>query len=439
MVYHDLNVSLPASLFANPSGSSSSSAGPSQAAGPNGGGKKNKKNKQANQQQQQQKQAGGAAAVGSSSGSTTGDDPLNRLSKAQRDELEARVKDLRDLGYSTIAFNHIVESKFDHNLHKNPFHSPPSTTSSPLSPNQVMPPVSSPIFPSLAKGKNPIRQLHRLTFVLDAASESKSGNGLVPLSTPALLSYDLLAVKPLTANAFNAACLTHTELKPGVSFDIISLDLSSTPRLPFFLKRSTVGKAIENGAVFEVCYSDALPFGNQPPLPSVASGGHQLKAEDRLRNLISNTRDLLRVTNGGRGLLLSSGASSVLGLRGPGDILNLAKLFGFSQGLARDALTETCRALLLRAETRRSFRGVVGWPRVVDPVGEPEKAMGTATTAAVAVAVPAGNADAGASVATIRTARDPDPEEDMGFVSPGEKKRKLEDQKGKNGKKQRQK
>ena len=335
------------------------------------------------------------------------------------------------MGYSTIAFNHIVESKFDGNLHKNPFHCPPSTFSSALSPTQVMPSVSSPIFPSLAKGKNPLRQLHRLTFVLDAASESKSGNGLVPLSTPALLSYDLLAVKPLTANAFNAACLTHTELKPGVSFDIISLDLSGAPRLPFFLKRSTVGKAIENGAVFEVCYSDALPFGNQPPLPSTASGagagggGHHLKPEDRLRNLISNTRDLLRVTNGGRGLLLSSGASSVLGLRGPGDILNLAKLFGFSQGLARDALSETCRALLLRAETRRSFRGVVGWPRVVNPVGEPDSETAVASV--------------GTSMVVAGITKDPNPEEDMGFVSPGEKKRKLEEEKGKHGKKQRQK
>lgn len=338
------------------------------------------------------------------------------------------------MGYSTIAFNHIVESKFDGNLHKNPFHCPPSSSLSPLSPTQVMPSVSSPIFPSLAKGKNPLRQLHRLTFVLDAASESKSGNGLVPLSTPALLSYNLLAVKPLTANAFNAACLTYTELKPGVSFDIISLDLSSAPRLPFFLKRSTVGKAIENGAVFEVCYSDALPFGNQPPLPSASSGGahnhgqgQHLKPEDRLRNLISNTRDLLRVTNGGRGLLLSSGASSVLGLRGPGDILNLAKLFGFSQGLARDALSETCRSLLLRAETRRSFRGVVGWPRVVDPVGEPESGTGTVA------------ASAGAGATAVSTTRDPNPEEDMSFVSPGEKKRKLDEEKSKHGKKQRKK
>jgi hypothetical protein len=88
MVYHDLNVSLPASLFANPSGPSSS--GSSQAVGANGGGKKNKKNKQGNQQQQP---STAAAAAG---GSSAGDDPLNRLTKAQRDELEARVKDLRD-------------------------------------------------------------------------------------------------------------------------------------------------------------------------------------------------------------------------------------------------------------------------------------------------------------------------------------------------------
>lgn len=221
-----------------------------------------------------------------------------------------------------------------------------------------MPAVSTPLFPHLAKGKSGITQLNRLTLVLDAESESKSGsNGLVPAASSTLMSYDLLAIRPLTATAFNTTCLSHTELKPGQSFDIISVDLSSKPKADVKFRRTTVGKALENGAVFEVCYSEALPVG------SSSSGGpsHQ----DRLRNLIANTRDLLRVTNGGRGVILSSSASSVLGLRSPQDIINLASIFGFSPQLARDALTETSRRLLRRAETRRSFRGVTGFPKVV--------------------------------------------------------------------------
>lgn len=183
-------------------------------------------------------------------------------------------------------------------------------------------------------------------------------SGLGPGASMACLrTYDLLAVRPLTSNTFNAVCLSHTELKPtGPSFDIISLDLAASPRLPFYLKRTTVGKALENGAVFEVSYSDALP---------AYSSGSAQQQETRLRNLVSNVRDLLRVTNGGKGIIFSSAAASVLGLRSPTDVMNLATVFGCSPQLARDALTHTCRALCKRAETRRSYRAVAGQPVIV--------------------------------------------------------------------------
>lgn len=140
-------------------------------------------------------------------------------------------------------------------------------------------------------------------------------------NTNALLSYDLLSVRPTTEATFSVACLSLAELKP-FSIDIISLDLSASSRLPFFLKRSTVGAALANGAVFEVCYGDALaqPESNTGGAESLAR--MEEETERKRRNVISGARELMRVTNG-RGIILSSGASQLLGIRGPYDVVNL--------------------------------------------------------------------------------------------------------------------
>lgn len=276
------------------------------------------------------------------------------------------------MGYSTIAYNHVVHNLVEANVHRNPFYSQPSTSSSSSAGQsgvvpEHMPHVSSPALPSLSPSSSSsssgsrggVTQLNRLTVVLDDTSKHNSA-GFHSL-WPTLLSYDLLAIRPLTSNQFNAACLNYTEPKQGgQSFDIISLDLSSSARLPFYLKRTTVGKALDNGAVFEVCYSDAI----ESSTSDANSSRPPLRREERLRNLISNTRDLLRVTSGGRGVILSSGAAQVLGLRSPSDVINLATVLGFSPNRAREALSSACQSLLIRAQTRRSFRGVVGWPHV---------------------------------------------------------------------------
>ncbi|CAO1621299.1 unnamed protein product [Sympodiomycopsis kandeliae] len=331
-MYFDLNIPFPGPVF----NTDNASAGPSTA---------NNKNKQ-----QQQKQPPPQVV-------RNGDevDPLKKLSNAQRDQVRLRAEDLNRMGYSVIAFNHIVTSRLDPSIHHNPFSNVRDTLpdGSLSTSTSLVPTASRPVFPSLPS----LTQLQRLTLILDAASEGKSGmaSGLGPgASNLCLQSYDLLAVQPTTSNTFTTTCLTHTELKPtGPSFDIVSLDLSSTPRLPFHLKRSTIGKVLENGAVFEITYSPALPGHNQ---------------EIRLRNLISNTRDLLRITNGGKGLILSSAASTIMGLRNPTDVMNLATLFGFSSSLARDAVSDTCSRLWKRAQSRRSFRAVVGVPmQIVDP------------------------------------------------------------------------
>lgn len=274
--------------------------------------------------------------------------PLASLREHDATALAQIVLELDQLRYSHVAFNYTVHSKYDPAIHPNAL--------APLRDGRPNPP-----FPELdprtcAKGKakassiadnSGLTQLSRLTLVLDEQSMAKSGSGWVTNNATALQSYDLLAVRPTTEAAFQHACLTLSELKP-FSIDIISLDFGAQPRLPFFLKRSTVNAALENGVQFEITYSQAVSD----------------DATKARRNLISGARDLLRVTNG-KGVFFSSGATHALSLRAPYDVINLGAIFGLNPSAARDAISNNCRSLILRSQTRKTYRGVVSHPVVV--------------------------------------------------------------------------
>ncbi|TNN04237.1 hypothetical protein fugu_001266, partial [Takifugu bimaculatus] len=58
-------------------------------------------------------------------------------------------------------------------------------------------------------------------------------------------------------------------------------------------------------------------------------------------------------------VILSSQAEQPLELRGPYDIINLALLLGLSDGDAKEAVSSTCRAVLLHAESRKTASGIV--------------------------------------------------------------------------------
>jgi len=255
------------------------------------------------------------------------------------------------VGYATIAYNCIMFSKFD------------PTHINPLRPVRGQP---NPPFPKLdprVRAKHGVEslgsaltQLSRLTVVLDKDAVIKSGTGFVASNSHALQQYDLLAAMPLTETAFQHACITLSELKP-FSIDIITLDLAAAPRLPFILKRSTVSAALANGVVFEITYGDAL----QTPT-NVEGSGMDLTAARR--NVFSGAREILRVTNG-KGVILSSAARDALGLRAPYDVMNFAALMGLTPTAAKDAISATCKSLLVRAQTRQTFRGAASQPSLL--------------------------------------------------------------------------
>jgi len=105
--------------------------------------------------------------------------------------------------------------------------------------------------------------------------------------------------------------------------------------------------ALRNGAVFEIPYASALD--------SAAK-----------RNWWAAAREVVRVTKG-KGLIVTGGGMEVADLRGPKDIGNLITFLGLAQNLAHDAATSTPKSLVLRAQTRKTYRAVFSEPKLVIP------------------------------------------------------------------------
>uniref|UniRef100_A0A3B4UQJ5 Ribonuclease P/MRP 30 subunit n=1 Tax=Seriola dumerili TaxID=41447 RepID=A0A3B4UQJ5_SERDU len=150
-------------------------------------------------------------------------------------------------------------------------------------------------------------------------------------TAPEYRSFDLLAVQPTTEKLFHAACML---------YDVDIICISVTEKLPFFFKRAPVNGAVDRGLVFEVSYSTAI------------------RDSTMRRYTIANAVSLMDSCKG-KSVILSSAAEKALELRGPYDVTNLGLLFGLSDGDAKEAVTSTCRSVLLHAETRRTASGII--------------------------------------------------------------------------------
>jgi ribonuclease P/MRP protein subunit RPP1 len=169
----------------------------------------------------------------------------------------------------------------------------------------------------------------------------------VPISDPSTnhrlpqlaAAYDLVALRPTTEKAFLAAC---TSLSAD-NFALISLDL--TAFFPFHFPPRTCMAAVSRGLRFEICYGQFLAA---------------RKDDGRARaNFLGNVAGLLRATKG-RGIVVSSEARDVLGLRGAADVVNLLAVWGLGTEKGKEALSVMPRGVVVNEGLRRSgFRGVV--------------------------------------------------------------------------------
>ncbi|KAG8980241.1 hypothetical protein FRB90_007722 [Tulasnella sp. 427] len=247
----------------------------------------------------------------------------NDVDWSERDQaaLDARLDVLAHLGYTAIALNQTIRGVFNPATHKNTL-------------LKIRP-------------REDITLLRRLTIIL--TEESEKGFGLVNGNADILKSYDIIALCPTTATTFSLACLTHSVPSP-IAAHIITFDLHSAPRLPFFLKLSTLKVAVKNGAVIEIPY-----------FPIVKRGmGDQAR-----RNWWSTAKEVVRVL-GGKGLIFSGGGYEG-DVRGAKDVINLSTILGCKQDQGHHAMAVTPKSLLLRAQTRQTYRAVLSEPRLIMP------------------------------------------------------------------------
>ena len=103
--------------------------------------------------------------------------------------------------------------------------------------------------------------------------------------------------------------------------------------------------AVNRGLRFEVCYAPCL---------SSASADARARA-----TFMGNVVELVRATRG-RGIVISSGARGVLGLRAPADVVNLFAVWGLGTERGMEGLGVLPRGVVVNEGIkRRGFRGVV--------------------------------------------------------------------------------
>ncbi|KAF8900696.1 PHP domain-like protein [Gymnopilus junonius] len=236
-------------------------------------------------------------------------EPTVSWTPAEISTIEGRIDLLVHLGYSVIGLSQTVNKKVDPKTHVNFLDS----------------------LLSRLRTRPGIVYLKRLNIILDA--ESEKGFGLINASVSLFNRYDLIALSAISAHS---------------PYNFPSIDL---PRLPYHLKHTLIRSAIKNGAVFEINYVGALGGENDAVLidANAAESGSGAK-----RNWWSSTRELI-----------AGGVVAEADVRPPRDISNLIHVLGLAQDAAHDAFAKTPKSLIIRAETRKTYRAVP--PKVIIP------------------------------------------------------------------------
>ncbi|KAG6888249.1 hypothetical protein C0992_009205 [Termitomyces sp. T32_za158] len=258
----------------------------------------------------------------------------------QINAVETRIDLLVRLGYTVFAFNQFVAKRVDQKSHVN---------------------TAEALVDQLRKRPGLV-YLRRLSIILDGDSEK--GFGLTNANASMFASYDLIGLVPLTQATFSLACLTHSMPSP-LTAHIISLPLT-LPRLSYHLKHTLIRTAIKNGAVFEISYVGALG-GEHHPILVDADGAEN--GSGAKKNWWAAAKELVRVTKG-KNLLISGGVMADADLRAPKDVGNLITILGLAQDVSHSSLTKVPKSLVLRAQTRFTYRAVFSEPKTVIPQGQ---------------------------------------------------------------------
>ncbi|KAH6853519.1 Polymerase/histidinol phosphatase-like protein [Chaetomium sp. MPI-CAGE-AT-0009] len=237
-------------------------------------------------------------------------------------DLERTLKFAKSLGYDVVALNHIISG---------PIPTQPTPITNPI-PQLTLP---HPSYPGGGSGSAATSTTTNTTTTKTTTTPPQQQllpttlrRATLTITDPATTNYrlgdfarayDLVALRPTTERAFAWACATASSAGDAAgAAALVSLDLAAA--LGWHVHHRTAMAAVQRGVRFEA---------------------------------------LLRATKG-RGVVVSSEARGVLGLRGPADVVNLMAVWGLGPEKGFAALGEGARAVVVNEGIkRRGFRGVV--------------------------------------------------------------------------------
>jgi len=291
-------------------------------------------------------------------GNTATLDIWRGVSREERERMRETVDCAIRLGYSVVAFNLIIPQSLDPLLLLPHF---PFNGDAPPFP-ELDPRTADPTHDTKT-----VLQLSRLTMVMDeqVAGSGKGVFGFSKSQAGYLGRYSLLAAMPLDAASFAHACLSLSSPSP-TGIDVISLELGSSPKLAFHMPLSTVSNALKHGVLMEAIYSPATSREGLQAYSPMGFPVQTTSAPNARRNLVSVLKEMIRVTNCAKGLVVSSGARRWAELRSAGDVINLLNVLGLSHEHGRNALTTNPKSLVSRAlSTRQTLKGVISNPLIL--------------------------------------------------------------------------
>lgn len=172
---------------------------------------------------------------------------------------------------------------------------------------------------------NNIKILHRLTVTLSDPTNTQK-----LIQSANVKQYDLLAVLPTTTSAFLHAAA-------NMDVDIITYDPEAVTEIRF--NRRQYRQATARGLFFEIPYSLMLK-------------------DSSMRKKIITTSHLYHAIGKSKNIIISSGATTPLELRGPYDVANLGLLLGLTEGEAKSALSLSGRSVALHGVARKTGKCV---------------------------------------------------------------------------------
>lgn len=223
------------------------------------------------------------------------------------------LKTAYNFGYDTVAVNTILPAD--------------ALQSKKGKPTQIPKPLAIPLHDVVTEknSRKKFKILQRLTVIISDAAQTHKLQ-----TSNEVKEYDILAVQPENDKSFHVCC-------SSLDIDIITFSIVS--RLPVYLKHQQVGMALERGIFFEIVYTPSL-----------------WDAMVR-RHTISNAINIISTCKR-KNVIVSSQAEKPMDLRGPYDVINLCNLFGLKAAQARDVITSWGRGAVLKAECRKSGKGV---------------------------------------------------------------------------------